>query len=1070
MSPETAQFQEVTQETVDQNKDWLLFQDEFDLAYEKINNYSDKELKEKHLKDLQDLMEKCSAEKCKVTEQTQELLSKISNDLDEINKNDIMSSLENMSNTKELFDNLVNGVLKNYLDKIKGNEGINLSVESIYDDVVNILDWLEWSIDKNNMYNWKIDIIKTNFLEPKQKALQLIQYLVDISLSPENNDSKEITNKNLENNFMILSSSIWTLIDIAKTSTQEDINTFVEEFKNIPEIKEFLDSNPDLSSLLLETLPNIANTLDKGHLLEQLQSFFNNSKESLLTVANDISWAKEYDKNELFNSRLVILNNIWDLTSNIVTEENVDIFIDSTEKMWIIQNNTFLKEAYILLQSPNLTNTDRFELTKKILDWVKLFTSETLKEDEVNSYLNSLAADISDLWMKIWWDKVTDFINKVIWGGEKKEGQNIEIKDSSELAELLWDNKDKIYNIVKEYFKGNIETMDDVIKYLVDSWIIKENLELSSWKLIERIREIINIDIEKTIKSIREQYVSDNWDKKEQTKETEKKDSSTKDFISNLTLEIQEELKSLVKEKITDKENNTLTKREIIDVTKTVVVDMLQSNPKKFIASLKELWIKIDWKKEEQVILDFSQNILNNEKFLSIIEDIVDNIWSDLSNSENIAEEIKTLIESEWWKFISDYLLEAKEKTIDLWVDFLYSSFLKNTENIRFFIWVIQENTWVNLDVTENNYPEMLNILKEHLNPEDLKQFLTENYSKLTSWDLWLDDFRDLGVDLYSKIKDKSIFLEKIIDKFDLNQNWSSEKKWLEAEKLLTEENIETGIDMIYTTLEEAKEKDNISLINTLIEKFNMSFLEDINVLWQSFSENLLDFLSVIDKDELKQVLIKNKDNIWDIINNTEDKQKLLLNLWLDIFSIMDTKSFQEKVKNNDLKSLESFWLFLTDEVQEYVWENKDKFIYLVENWKKLAHLAQNTKEFEQNDPILNEIQNYWEELFSFISSVLSKAEAWYIQNNLDMSNGESGESKEANPMIEKLIKSFRNENLGFILWKWIWAIFDWFSLDKAKIIEDYFKDPSNKDNFGDTIKAFFAKEIVFEEDDPFAF
>jgi hypothetical protein len=44
-----------------------------------------------------------------------------------------------MSNTKEVFDALINEVLQKYLDKLQQEEGINLSIENIYDDISNIL-------------------------------------------------------------------------------------------------------------------------------------------------------------------------------------------------------------------------------------------------------------------------------------------------------------------------------------------------------------------------------------------------------------------------------------------------------------------------------------------------------------------------------------------------------------------------------------------------------------------------------------------------------------------------------------------------------------------------------------------------------------------------------------------------------------------------------------------------------------------------------------------------------------------------------------------------------------------
>jgi hypothetical protein len=74
----------------------------------------------------------------------------------------------------------------------------------------------------------------------------------------------------------------------------------------------------------------------------------------------------------------------------------------------------------------------------------------------------------------------------------------------------------------------------------------------------------------------------------------------------------------------------------------------------------------------------------------------------------------------------------------------LYSRLLNNTENIRLFLQVIEENTNINLDISESNYPILLNIIKTHINQEKLKNFLKNNYDKIISGELNEKDINNL--------------------------------------------------------------------------------------------------------------------------------------------------------------------------------------------------------------------------------------------------------------------------------------------------------------------------------------
>ncbi len=976
-------------------------------------------------------------------------------------QDEVLKNIEKMPNTKEVFDKLVQTILKQYIDKLNSHEWVNLNIEDIYYDVVSIFENLEDSIWFDNIFNWKIDIINNNFLLPKEKGIRLISLAIDTSLFPEQEKSNEVTNTDIENAFIILESGIATLIDISQNSTKEEIKQYIEEFKNLPEIKELLDNNNDLNLLFTDVLPNIANTLDKEEVSNNLKNFLENTKDNIVLLANHIKQENITDHKLLSEAKLNILNNIWSFSNTLINKENIQIFIDCSKKLEIIQSNPILKESFNLLNSEKLTPDDRFLLAKEIFNWVELFSRKNLEEKDVNEYLNNLIVIVSDFWEKIWWEETVNFINKIIWLNTNKswESPEIEIKSSKELAKLLWDNKDKIGVVIEKYYTDEIKTIDDLIKFLIDSWTIKENVEKAKGKLIEKIRKIINVNLEEIIIDVREEYVKYEEENKIEKKDEEcddlEKIECRTDFISRLTVEIQGELKNTIKDKIKNKENNNLTKEELIDITKTVVVDFLNNNPKEFIDFLKDLWIKIEDSNQEKLILDFSKNILKNTKFLEIINKIISSIWDNLSDSKNIADDIIKLLEESWGDFLNNYLLNNTNDTIDFWVDFLYSRLLNNPENIKQFLLIIDKNTAANLKIDESNYHKLLDITKTHLNPEKLKSFLKSNYEKIISW--WLSEkgVNDLWLELYDLIDNKSEFLTQIIQNCEIDTEENCETpEWL------TEiDNIDTdkAIDLIYETLENSNSAQNLKLINTIFEKFWLENLKEINLLWQSLWENILLFFNAIDKEDFKDILAIHKSSILELVNNWDstNKGQILTDIWVDILARIDTDLLQKELSDNQLEKSEKAWLFLTDELKQII--NSESVEWVDISIKGMAKKLYELHTLQESGWTATEaqwenIKLYWEKLFDTIAKLLEKVGPDYLAILLEWWDTE--ESK-PNPLLEKFIMNFLSNNLLFSITHG-GTLTKWTPVEKSRYISKYFLDKDNRDDFWDTLRDFY--------------
>jgi len=1009
-------------------------------------------------------VEQCTAEKedCK-NETLQETKLETTN---------LLKEIETMPNTKEVFDKLVQVVLKQYINKLQSPEWVNLNIENIYNDVFSILGNLEESIDFDNIFNWKIDTIKNNFLLPKEKGIKLLSIAIDTTLFSEENNNPEITNEDIENAFLLINSAIWTIIDISQTSTKEEIMQFVIEFKNIPEVKKVLEENNDLNLLITDILPSIANTLDKEDVLNTLNNFLSNTKNDLVLLINHVKPKKSENTEKIFDAKLNIINNIWKLTSDLINPQNTEVFINCTKKIEIIQSNKILTEWFELLNSEKLTPEDRYNLTKQILLWIEIFSNKNITKLEANEYLNKLILTISELGKKIWWEKTGNFIKNLIWLEENpnnEESSDIEIKNSTELAKLLWENKDKIVDAISKYYSWEISNVDDLIGFLIDSWTLTENIKSSWWKLIERLREIINIDLENLIVDIRKEYINNTENEWKDTKEKDEDCNNPEDiecrddFISKFTIEIQNELKGVIKDKIKSPDNNNLTKEHIIDITKTVIVDFISNNPEEFISFLKDLWINIESKDQEKLILDFTKNILQNQKFLDIINKIISSVWRHLGGSKNIANEIKNLIDESGWDFLNGYLLNNTNDTIDLWVDFLYSRLLNNTENIRLFLQVIEENTNINLDISESNYPILLNIIKTHINQEKLKNFLKNNYDKIISGELNEKDINNLWFELYELIDNKTEFLIKIIDNCESFNNESCDT----PEWLTDIDNINTNkaVDLLYMTLEDWSEKKQLQLINIIFEKFNLKHLKQINILWQTLWENILLFLNAINKNDLKYILNSYEKHFLELVNNPEfpKNTQILSNLSVDILWVIDIDLVQEKLKDKNLTKTESSILHITDELKEVLNnENMTDSISIKNMAKKLYELHTLQESWWKATELqAKNIRLYWEKLFDTISELVEKSSPDYLAILLEpeiknpTENTDKKESEAPNPLLEKFIMSFLSNNKWFALTH-AGTLIKWTPEEKSKYLSKYFLDPDNKENFWEAISDFY--------------
>lgn len=92
--------------------------------------------------------------------------------------------------------------------------------------------------------------------------------------------------KEYEDGMSAIRSTLGFSIDLAKTNP-EKIKEFFLEIRKIPEATKLLERFPDLETLLLNILPEIAKNIDKKVFLTSFNSFIRETKESALLILRE---------------------------------------------------------------------------------------------------------------------------------------------------------------------------------------------------------------------------------------------------------------------------------------------------------------------------------------------------------------------------------------------------------------------------------------------------------------------------------------------------------------------------------------------------------------------------------------------------------------------------------------------------------------------------------------------------------------------------------------------------------------------------------------------------------------
>ena len=159
-----------------------------------------------------------------------------------------MEKLKDAKNLWEFLNTTLETLLKKYAQKLNSPEWIPLKSSEIYKELVVLLQEIDKNLPVGNIYKWNVKVIIDNFLTPKENGEKLIQSVIEKVLNP---NEKELKKNDIDALKITLKWGIGTLIDIAKTQDDAKLKSYINEFKNIPKIKEYIDKIPELIWLFL---------------------------------------------------------------------------------------------------------------------------------------------------------------------------------------------------------------------------------------------------------------------------------------------------------------------------------------------------------------------------------------------------------------------------------------------------------------------------------------------------------------------------------------------------------------------------------------------------------------------------------------------------------------------------------------------------------------------------------------------------------------------------------------------------------------------------------------------------
>jgi len=421
----------------------------------------------------------------------------------ENNKEKEKFDIEKMENFNEVISVVAHQILQQYIWKLDSPEWVSLDPDKIYQDIVDIFEGIETNLDQDNIFLKNIQIIKENFFGSEEKWVQMIKFAIAKIISNEN--AKENVSEDLSDYYLFFRSSVATLIDMSQNSSKESFDNYLEEFQKVPQIKNMLESFPDLENIFINILPSIVNSLDKEEFLGLLDSFFETSNDDMKIIIDaELSEDKEnIDKKAVIDSKLNIINGIGKILYYVVdsNKDNLDQIVDSISKLDLVKGNDIFKESLELLKDKNISNEDKYTLATKTLQLLDTITNSSYDKDTQNNMIDDYLTYMLQFVGEKGWvisEKWSTLISNIVWVEEVNKDKQLSdyildevkkdypkivrfVEKSSSIMWMMWDTiSDSAMNLFDKVMWKNTDKNENEEKSVIQEVDYSEALDFAT--------------------------------------------------------------------------------------------------------------------------------------------------------------------------------------------------------------------------------------------------------------------------------------------------------------------------------------------------------------------------------------------------------------------------------------------------------------------------------------------------------------------------------------------------------------------------------------------------------------
>ncbi len=384
------------------------------------------------------------------------------------------------------------------LTKLDSPEGLRTDFKTYRAELVAVLGEMEARLPKGHVLRGTTKLIVENYLTPEERGAELIRSFLERAHELVKNPDRRLAvgAKEFDLATKTLRSSVAFGIDLAKTQP-EKIPKFVEELKRFGGMGELFSKFPDLATVLCDVLPNVGQHADKEAVLKAYDVFVGNVRQDAVRLLE----GSVRDDAERTGVALKFANESAKFLGAVISEKTVRGGIDGISKLQAVGANPLAEKLLAIVRNPGLSDADRLLLAKKGVEGMELFTENPPDEAKLERYVNQILVLVAKLKPKLPKGAVDDFVGTLLSGTPTKPGERKEL-DAWELVKLIGENasnlvthREKIQRAVAEYAKGNLDPLKEVVMFLLEGDVLKENIRLAEGNFIRRIKGIVDLKI-----------------------------------------------------------------------------------------------------------------------------------------------------------------------------------------------------------------------------------------------------------------------------------------------------------------------------------------------------------------------------------------------------------------------------------------------------------------------------------------------------------------------------------------------------------------------------------------------